>query len=106
MQAGIATALQTALDELYRRSGTAASYTSSGGGAPVSCTIRLNSSESSVEIFLQAEARSLIVLVRKSEVAEVHIGSSKFAVGAATWRVDRVLKEKTLEWQLLLSKDI
>lgn len=105
MQTGIATAFQTALDELYRIFGTPASYTS-GGGAPVSCTIRPDTGESNVEIFLQAEARSWIVLVRKSEVAEVHIGSSKFTVIEATWRVDRVLKEKTLEWQLLLSKDI
>lgn len=77
-----------------------------GSGTPVICTVVPDNNRSNIELFLQADARTMIVSVQKAEVSAVHPGADKMTIGTDTWRVDSVILEDDFEFMLLLVKDI
>ena len=98
---------QAALDETYILDGFAATHVPKTG-ASTACTLLLDQSKSSVELYLMADQRTEIVRLRKSEVAAVKVQQDSFTKTAdsSSWLVQAIVMADALEFVLAIVKDV
>lgn len=91
----------------YTDWGIAATYAPSTGGS-LACTLLIDQSRSSMDVYLMADQRTEIVRVRKSEVPAVHPQLDRITKTAdgSVWRVQGIVVESALEFVLAIVKDV
>lgn len=95
-------AISRATDRVYARAGVAARY-QDRDGFWTDCTVLLERELSRYGEVAQVQARTAVISVRVSELAEAPRKGESFTVGDGVFRVDALLRSDELEHKVVVA---
>lgn len=95
----VAQALTDALSAVYDAHGESATYTDRDGGT-TDCTVLLDFNLGNYGDAVELAAQTVVIAVRRSEVAEMPLKGETFTVGSTVYRVMTPVQSDELEFRV------